>query len=65
MAATGTEIFDETDLILAWRTEALERAGFTPDEAAEVAVRHDVDLHQAVSLLERGCPHELALQFLL
>jgi hypothetical protein len=65
MSAAETEIYDETDLILAWRTEALERAGYTPTEAAEVAFRSDIDLHQAISLLERGCPHELALQILL
>ena len=65
MAAAETEIYDETDLILAWRAEALERAGYTPAEAAEVAIRHDIDLHRAVGLLERGCPHELALQILL
>jgi hypothetical protein len=28
-------------------------------------VRHDVDLHTAVDLIERGCPHDLALKILL
>jgi len=65
MSAAETETFEETELIQAWRAEALERAGYTPAEAAEVAVRHDVDLHQAIGLLERGCPAELALQILL
>ena len=65
MKAAETETFEETELIQVWRAEALERAGYTPAEAAEVAVRHDVDLHQAIGLLERGCPAELALQILL
>jgi len=56
---------DETELIQAWRVEALERAGYLPSEAAELAVRHDIDLHRAVSLLERGCPSDLALRILL
>jgi hypothetical protein len=65
MTAAETGIYDETELIQAWRAEALERAGYTPAEAAEVAVRTDIDLHQAIGLLERGCPAELALQILL
>ena len=56
---------DETELIQAWRVEALERAGYLPSEAVELAVRHDIDLHRAVSLLERGCPSDLALRILL
>jgi len=58
-------ITDETELIEAWRVEALERAGYLPSEAAELAVRHDIDLHRAVDLMMRGCPSHLALQILL
>ena len=47
-----------------WRAEALERAGFTAEAAAELAGRHDVDLHRAIGLLESGCPAELALEIL-
>jgi hypothetical protein len=47
-----------------WRAEELERAGYGPAEAAELAGRHDVDLHLAVELLEKGCPPELALRIL-
>jgi hypothetical protein len=56
---------EEADLIEAWRVEALERAGYLPSEAAEIAVRHDIDLHMAVDMLERGCPSDLALRILL
>jgi hypothetical protein len=48
-----------------WRAEELERAGYEPRAAGRLAVRHDVDLHLATSLLERGCPPELALKILL
>jgi hypothetical protein len=29
-----------------------------------IALDRDIDLHRAVSLLERGCPGDLALQIL-
>jgi hypothetical protein len=56
---------DETEIIQAWRVEALERAGYLPSEAAEIAVRADIDLHRAVDLVKRGCPSGLALRILL
>ena len=56
---------DEATLIEAWRAEALERAGYLASEAAELAARHDIDLHQAIDLLARGCPSPLALRILL
>ena len=63
--AAQIEIQDETELIEAWRVEALERAGYGAHEAAEIAGRHDIDLHIATDLLEHGCPAELALRILL
>jgi hypothetical protein len=65
MAATETELRDETELIEAWRAEALERAGYGARDAARIATRHDIDLHMATDLLRRGCPAELALRILL
>jgi len=65
MSAAETEIQDETQLIEAWRTEALERAGYGAREAATIAARHDIDLHVATDLLTLGCPAELALRILL
>jgi hypothetical protein len=65
MPAADTEIRDETELIEAWRAEALERAGYGAREAATIAARHDIDLHVATDLLAMGCPAELALQILL
>ena len=67
VAATDIYLFDQTEIerIERWRAEELERAGYEPRAAGRLAVRHDVDLHTAVDLLERGCPPELALKILL
>ena len=55
----------ERDRIEQWRHEELERAGYDPESAIVLAASHDVDLHAAVNLLQRGCTVELALQILL
>jgi len=67
MSTADVRLQDETEIerIEHWRAEALERAGFDPRSAAALAMRHDVDLHEAIGLVERGCPPELALQILL
>ena len=67
MAATDITLIDHTEIerIERWRAEELERAGYEPRAAGRLAVRHDVDLHTAVELLERGCPADLALRILL
>ncbi len=55
----------EQELVEQWRAEELERAGYGPEAAVELAVRTDVDLHRAAELLKNGCTTELALQILL
>jgi hypothetical protein len=55
----------EAERIEQWRKQELERAGYQRRDAAELAARLDIDLHVAVSLLERGCPRETALAILL
>src|SRR5204863_8119232 len=55
----------ESERIERWRVEELERAGFSADDAVELASRGYVDLHLAVELLERGCPPETATRILL
>ena len=65
-AANLTTTFDtEQELVEQWRHQALSRAGYDPEAATVLAASHDVDLHQAVELLRRGCTVELALQILL
>lgn len=67
MAVTDISIIEHSEIerIERWRAEELERAGYEPRAAGRLAVRHDVDLHAAVDLLERGCPSDLALKILL
>ena len=55
----------EQELVERWRAEELERAGYPPQAAFELAARSDVDLHLAAELLTKGCSKELALQILL
>jgi hypothetical protein len=55
----------EIERIEQWRAEELERAGYPVLAAAELAARHDVDLHLAVDLADQGCPVEVALKILL
>lgn len=54
----------EVERVERWRADELERAGFEHDDAVELGARLDVDLHDAISLLERGCPPELAVLIL-
>ena len=64
---SSTDVSDRSELerVERWRAMELERAGYSPEAAARIAARHDVDLHRAVQLVENGCPHELALKILL
>ena len=55
----------EIELVEQWRAHSLARAGYDPESAAVLAASHEVDLHLAMRLLERGCPVDLALQILL
>ncbi|HET8741994.1 MAG TPA: hypothetical protein VFM41_05180 [Gaiella sp.] len=56
---------DEAAEVLAWRFDALCRSGFDLDAAAVLAANVEIDLHQAVELVGRGCPPELAARILL
>lgn len=64
-AELETVFVSEMDRIEQWRHEELERAGYDPESALVLAASHDVDLHDAVELLKRGCSIDLALQILL
>lgn len=54
----------EQELVESWRAAELERAGYPPAAAIELAARSDVDLHFAVELLQKGCAADLALNIL-
>jgi hypothetical protein len=66
MSAAELQVFYETEIdrIENWRHERLERAGYDPESALVLAASHDVDLHLAVGLLQRGCSIDLAHQIL-
>jgi hypothetical protein len=55
----------DTEEIRHWRLEQLQRAGYGRREARVLARRVEVDLHQAINLVSRGCSPELALRILL
>ena len=67
MGETELHVLEDTEqqMIELWRIEELERAGYSHRSAGRLAARHDIDLHLAVGLLERGCPPQLALKILL
>lgn len=67
MAAAEVDVQEETEVerIERWRAEELERAGYDPRAAEKLAIRHDVDLHLAVELIQQGCPTDVALKILL
>lgn len=55
----------ETDLVRRWRFDELLRAGYDIADAAELALRTEIDLHWAVSLVQRGCPSATATRIAL
>ena len=64
MAAAQDIIETELDRVERWRTAELMRVGFPGDDAVALAVRTDVDLHEAIELVRRGCPPALAVRIL-
>jgi hypothetical protein len=66
MEMTAVTLKDqELERVEAWRAQELVRGGYSPEAAAELAARVDIDLHYAVDLLRKGCSPELALSILL
>lgn len=55
----------EDDAVVAWRFEALRRAGYSAGDAWVVAVAPEIDLRLAERLLADGCPPATALRILL
>jgi len=53
----------EADLV-AWRRGRLERAGFPPRLARDLAADRRTDLHAVLDLVDRGCPPVLAARIL-
>lgn len=47
-----------------WRTRLLVEAGFSAEVSDELARQVEVDLHQLLALVDRGCPPHLAVRIL-
>ncbi len=54
----------ERSKVEGWRLHVLMEAGY-PLGLAEKLAASEVDLHHAVELVARGCPHETAAEILL
>ena len=69
MAAIETELElieeTETERVVRWRAEELERAGYCEVDALRIGLRTDIDLHVAVDIVRSGCPVATALRILL
>jgi hypothetical protein len=63
--STLADRITEHDAVRRWRLEELRRAGYLPWDALVLSGRADVDLHEAVELLEAGCRSETAIRILL
>ena len=53
-----------TEEVIAWRCHVLERAGFDLALADALARDQQVDLHDLLTLVDRGCPPHLAARIL-
>ena len=52
------------DRVIDWRARRLELAGVPAPLAAHLARRDEIDLHEFLKLLDRGCPPHLAVRIL-
>ena len=50
--------------VLVWRSDLLRQAGCDPGLAAELAAACEIDLHDLLNLIDRGCPPRLAARIL-
>jgi hypothetical protein len=50
--------------VLGWRSDVLRQAGCEAALAWELAADGDIDLHDLLNLIDRGCPPRLAARIL-
>jgi hypothetical protein len=66
MSTTTPAEHDRTrEVVIDWRRHELRRAGYDRKQAAKLAAKLDVDLHQAVDLVQQGCAPATAVAILL
>jgi len=58
-----TEVTEE-EKVIEWRLYELLQAGYPLRTAENIALRMDIDLHQAIELLESGCKPRVAWKIL-
>jgi hypothetical protein len=66
--ATADPLDPRSDVVarvLRWRIAQLVRAGYDSDDATKLAAHPDVDLHEALELVQNGCPPRIAARILL
>jgi len=64
MPAAHEIVETELERVERWRAAELVRVGLAGDDAVALAARLDVDLHEAITLVQRGCPPELVVRIL-
>jgi hypothetical protein len=68
-AVEGDEIVETTrdtaGQVLGWRLEQLVAAGYDGEDAFALALDRNVDLHDAIELVRRGCPSRTATRILI
>jgi hypothetical protein len=50
--------------VAAWRRRVLRQAGFETALAQQLAGNAEIDLHDVLKLVDRGCPPQLAARIL-
>ena len=50
--------------VLLWRSDVLRQAGCDPALANALAADGDIDLHDLLNLIDRGCPPAVAARIL-
>lgn len=55
----------ELERVQNWREKVLLEAGLSAEDARLAAFLNEIDLHEIVALVRRGCPPEVALRILL
>jgi hypothetical protein len=65
VSAVHEVVESEIERVERWRVEELMRAGYDLLASAQIALRSDIDLRQAIGLLAQGCPVDLAVRILL
>lgn len=58
----GPALSEEEEAVFLWRVERLRDAGYSLEAACNLVSSRDVDLHLAVDLISRGCPHSTAVR---